>query len=249
VNTGAIDDLDELASICETESIWFHVDGAFGGLGVLSDRLRPMLRGIERADSIAFDFHKWMFVQYDAGCILVRRGDLHRAAYSMRPPYLRRNDRGLAAGEDWPCEFGLELSRSFRALKVWFAMKEHGTRKLGCIIDQNCAQAQYVASKIRLEPNLVLMAPVALNVVCFRLQRDGIPADALDQINEEIVAVLHESGVAAPSTTRVRGHTAIRLAITNHRSRREDFDILIRAVVEAGDRVLLPTTLGSERNL
>lgn len=235
VNTGAIDDLEELASICQSENVWFHVDGAFGSLGVLSDQLRPLLRGIERADSIGFDFHKWLFVQYDAGCILVRRGDLHKASYSTRPPYLRRQVRGLAAGEDWPCEFGPELSRSFRALKVWFALKEHGTRKFGRIIDQNCAQARYMAELIVSEPELELLAGVSLNIVCFRYHPQGLSAaELLDQLNEDIVVALHESGIAAPSTTKVRGSTAIRLAITNHRSRREDFDILLRAVVQAG---------------
>jgi aromatic-L-amino-acid/L-tryptophan decarboxylase len=127
VNTGAIDDLDELANLSTAENIWFHADGAFGGSCVLSDALRPRLKGIERADSIAFDFPKWMHVPYDAGCVLVRHGDLHRSAFSMRPPYLGELPRGLAGGAHWPCDLGLELSRGFRALKVWFAIKQHGT--------------------------------------------------------------------------------------------------------------------------
>lgn len=242
VNTGAIDDLEELASICQAESLWFHVDGAFGALGVLSEQLRSRLRGIERADSLAFDFHKWMFVQYDAGCILVRRGDLHKASYTTRPPYLRRQLRGLAAGEDWPCEFGPELSRSFRALKVWFALKEHGLRTFGRIIDQNCSQAQYVAKQIETEPCFELLAPVALNVVCFRYHLPDWPAERLDQLNEDIVVGLHESGIAAPSTTKVCRSTAIRLAITNHRSRREDFDILLQAVLQIGQDIVAGKT-------
>jgi aromatic-L-amino-acid/L-tryptophan decarboxylase len=234
VNTGAVDDLDVLASLCAREGLWFHVDGAFGAMCALSGDLRPRIRGIERADSIAFDFHKWMFVQYDAGCILVRRGDLHKAAFSTRPPYLQSLQRGLGAGEDWPCEFGPELSRGFRALKIWFAMKEHGVRKLGQAVEQNCAQAQYLAGLIARNPELQLLAPVGLNVVCFRFRADGLDAKALDKLNEDIVADLQVAGIAAPSTTRIRGCLAIRAAITNHRSRRSDFDILVDAILAAG---------------
>ena len=233
VNMGAVDDLEELASICSDQKLWLHVDGAFGALCILSERLRNKIQGIERADSIAFDFHKWMYVQYDAGCILVRDGDLHRASFSMRPPYLKHLQRGLAGGKDWPCEFGPELSRSFRALKIWFAMKEHGTRKLGRMIEQNCGQAQYLAAQIRREPELELLAPVNLNIVCFRLRPEGFSEEELDQVNEDVVADVQETGIAAPSTTRIRGALAIRVAITNHRSRREDFDILIQAVLAA----------------
>jgi aromatic-L-amino-acid/L-tryptophan decarboxylase len=236
VNTGAIDDLDELASLCAAEKIWFHVDGAFGGLCVLSDALKARLKGIERADSIAFDFHKWMHVPYDAGCILVRHGDLHRSAFSMRPPYLGELPRGLAGGSQWPCDFGLELSRGFRALKVWFAIKEHGTRRFGRLIEQNCAQARYLAEEIGKNPELELLAPVGLNIVCFRYRAAGLDNKTLDDLNGEVVQDLHESGVAAPSATRLRGRLAIRVNITNHRSRKSDFDVLLNAVLMAGRR-------------
>src|SRR5208282_5143004 len=141
VNTGAVDDLDGLANLSTAEKIWFHVDGAFGGLCVLSDALRPRLKGIERADSIAFDYHKWLHVPYDAGCVLVRDAELHRAAFGGRPDYLA-NIGGLSAGEPWPTDFGIDLSRGFRALKIWFLVKEHGTKRLGEAIARNCAQAR-----------------------------------------------------------------------------------------------------------
>jgi glutamate/tyrosine decarboxylase-like PLP-dependent enzyme len=234
VNTGAIDDLDQLASLCANEKLWFHVDGAFGALGMMSERLRPRLKGIERADSLGFDFHKWAHVQYDAGCILVRNGAAYRAAYSMRPVYLHRADRGIGAGEDWPCDYGPELSRSFRALKVWFAFKEHGASRIGELIDQNCAQAEYLDHRIESEPQLELLAPVSLNIVCFRLRRDGLDAAALDRLNKDVVADVQESGVAAPSTTRIKGQLAIRVNITNHRTQRSDLDVLVDAVLKAG---------------
>ena len=236
VNTGTIDDLDGLANLSTAEKIWFHVDGAFGGLCVLSEALRPRLKGIDRADSIAFDFHKWMHVPYDAGCVLVRHGDLHRSAFSMRPPYLGELPRGLAGGAYWPCDFGPELSRGFRALKVWFAIKQHGTRRFGQLIAQNCAQARYLAEQIGREPELELLAPVSLNIVCFRYRTAGFDDAALDDLNAKVVQDLHESGIAAPSTTQVRGRLAVRVNITNHRSRRADFDILLNAVLAAGRR-------------
>jgi glutamate/tyrosine decarboxylase-like PLP-dependent enzyme len=235
VNNGAIDDLDRLASICREEELWFHVDGAFGALCVLNEELRDRLIGIERSDSIAFDFHKWAHVQYDCGCVLVRQGDLHRAAFSMRPPYLENMHRGLAGGIDWPCEFGIELSRGFRALKVWFALKEHGTFKLGQLIKQNCDQAQYLRDLVLSQPRLELMAPAPLNIVCFRFRKEGANPEALDYLNEAIVTDLQLSGVAAPSTTRICGRLAIRVNITNHRTRYADLDLLVGAILAIGE--------------
>jgi glutamate/tyrosine decarboxylase-like PLP-dependent enzyme len=233
VNTGAIDDLDQLASLCAAERVWLHVDGAFAAMCMTSERLRGRLNGIERADSLAFDFHKWAHVQYDAGCLLVRSGQAHRAAYAMEPAYLHHVGRGLSGGEDWPCDFGPELSRGFRALKVWFTFREHGADRIGELVEQNCAQAQYLARRIKSEQQLELLAPVHLNIVCFRLRREGLDAAALDQLNEDIVADVQESGVAAPSTTRIHGELAIRVNITNHRTQMSDLDVLVDAVLKA----------------
>ena len=235
VNNGAIDDLDLLASICHEEDLWFHVDGAFAALCILNEELRDRLTGIERSDSIAFDFHKWAHVQYDCGCVLVRRGDLHRAAFSMRPPSVENMYRGLAGGADWPCEFGVELSRGFRALKVWFAIKEHGTHKLGQLIKQNCDQAQYLRSLVLNQPRLELMAPAPLNIVCFRFRKEGAAPEALDHLNEAIVTDLQLSGIAAPSTTRIHGCLAIRVNITNHRTRYADLDLLVESILAIGE--------------
>jgi aromatic-L-amino-acid/L-tryptophan decarboxylase len=234
VNTGAIDPLRELASLCDDERLWFHVDGAFGALAFASDSLRPRFAGLERADSLGFDFHKWPQVQYDAGCILVRRGDLHRAAFSMHPPYLHHVDRGLGSGEDWPCDYGPELSRGFRALKIWFALREHGMRKITAVVERNCEQARYLAERISMNCAFELSTPVTLNIVCFRFRAPGMDDSELDALNENIVADVQESGIAAPSTTRVRGRLAIRVNITNHRTMLPDLDILLDAVLAAG---------------
>ncbi len=236
--TGAIDDLAMLAELAAEHGLWLHVDGAFGALAALCPELKPRLAGIERADSLAFDFHKWLHVQYDAGCILVRRGDVHRDAFAFHADYLQRTARGLAGGEPWFCDLGPELSRGFRALKVWFTLKEHGSHRLGQAIAANCRQAEYLATRVLEQERLELMAPVALNIVCFRVRGDGLAAAEIDRLNAEIVADLQESGIAAPSSVNLANGLAIRVNLTNHRTTEADLDRLLEAVLELGERRL-----------
>jgi glutamate/tyrosine decarboxylase-like PLP-dependent enzyme len=233
VDTGAIDDLSAIARLCRRDGIWFHVDGAFGALAAWSEKLRPRLSGIEHADSIAFDFHKWGQVPYDAGFLLVRNGEKHRATFASPAAYLRRETRGLAAGAAWPTDFGPDLSRGFRALKTWFTLKTYGTEQLGRMIEQSCALARAAGMRILAEPKLELLAPVELNIVCFRYRAD-------DAINAEIVVRLHEEGRVAPSTTTIDGKLAIRAAFVNHRTQPEDVEALIEGVLEAGARETRP---------
>lgn len=241
VNVGSIDDLLAIAEIAREHDLWFHIDGAFGALGVLSDELRPQLRGIELADSLAFDFHKWMHVTYDAGFALIRDNDLHRRSFTLRREYLEAADRGLAAGNPWFCEYGPELSRSFRALKVWFHFKEHGLERIGEKITDNCRQARYLASKVEDHNELELLAPVAMNIVCFRYVARGKTIRELNKVNENIVFELQERGIAVPSTTTLEDVLAIRVNITNHRSRRSDFDKLIQSTIDLGRRAVKGT--------
>jgi aromatic-L-amino-acid/L-tryptophan decarboxylase len=231
VDIGAIDDLCALAALCREEQLWFHVDGAFGALGILSAALAPRLAGIEQADSIALDFHKWGQVPYDAGFLMVRDGERHRDAFAAPAAYLRRETRGLAAGSSWPCDLGPDLSRGFRALKTWFTLKTYGAEKLGAVITRCCALATYLEARILDEPRLELLAPVNLNIVCFRYR-----ADDADAVNGEIVIDIQESGIAAPSTTVLDGRLAIRAAIVNHRTDACDIDALVTAVLESGAR-------------
>jgi glutamate/tyrosine decarboxylase-like PLP-dependent enzyme len=236
VNTGAIDDLQSLADLCEREELWFHVDGAFGALAWLSPALRPLVQGLDRADSLAFDLHKWMYMPFEAGCALVRRERDHHRAFSLTPEYLAHSsdDRGIASGAPWFSEYGLQLTRGFRALKVWMSLKEHGVQKYARLIEQNVQQARYLAARVAAEPELELVAPVPLNIVCFRYNPGSLDGARLNALNEELLTRLHESGVAAPSYTTLGGRYALRAAITNHRSRREDFDILVEAVLRLG---------------
>jgi glutamate/tyrosine decarboxylase-like PLP-dependent enzyme len=229
VNTGAVDDLAGLADLCQREKLWFHVDGAFGALARLAPDLAPKLNGIERADSLAFDFHKWGQAPYDAGFILVRDGEAHKNAFALPAAYLQRAQRGLAAGSPWPCDFGPDLSRGFRALKVWFTLKVYGTDALGASISRCCALARTLEERIAATPELELMAPVELNIVCFRYR-----AEDTNRVNDAIVVALQESGVVATSTTRIKGQTAIRAAIVNHRTSRAEIDALVDGVLALG---------------
>jgi aromatic-L-amino-acid/L-tryptophan decarboxylase len=231
VDTGAIDDLDAIAAFAAAQGVWFHVDGAFGAIAALAPRLRPLLAGIERADSVAFDFHKWAQVPYDAGCIVVRDASRHLETFGAEAAYLRREARGLAGGGVWPCDLGPDLSRGFRALKVWMTLSVYGADRIGAVAQQTCDLAAALADRVDHEPALERLAPVALNIVCFRFAAaDG----DLDRLNADIVADLHEAGIAAPSTTTVNGVLAIRAAIVNHRTNQGDVAALVEAVLETG---------------
>ena len=231
VDVGAIDDLAALGELCREEKLWFHVDGAYGALGVLSPVIAPRLGGLEQADSVALDFHKWGQVPYDAGFLLVRDAQRHLDAFAAPAAYLQREARGLAAGSPWPCDLGPDLSRGFRALKTWFTLKAFGTQKLGAMIERTCALARYLEEKISAESRLELLAPAQLNIVCFRYR-----AEDANRVNSEIVADVQESGIAAPSTTTLDGKLAIRAAIVNHRTDTRDIDALVGAVLEFGAR-------------
>ncbi|HTI03025.1 MAG TPA: pyridoxal-dependent decarboxylase [Acidisoma sp.] len=231
VDVGAFDDLAATADIAETEGLWFHVDGAFGALAALSPALAPHVAGMERARSIAFDFHKWAQAPYDAGCILVRNQADQIATFATNAAYLTAATRGLATNAPWPADLGPDLSRGFRALKIWFALQVFGAARLGAVAENSCAVARHLAARIAAEPALELLAPVPLNIVCFRYRAEESEAD---QLNAEIVADIQEAGLAAPSTTRIGGRLAIRAAFVNHRSRPEDADALVAAVLEAG---------------
>lgn len=238
INTGAIDDLAGLARLCRQEGLWFHVDGAIGAVAMLADEVRERLVGLEQADSIALDLHKWMHMPLEAGCVLVRDPDIHHQAFSLAADYLEAQPRGLAAAYPWFMEFGPQTSRQFRALKVWMSLKANGLDRFGRLIARNLEQAGYLAGLVEASPDLELMAPVSLNIVCFRFNPGGLGEAQLDRINLDLMVRLQEEGIAALSDTTLRGRRCLRAAVVNHRSRREDFDLLAREVVRLG-RILV----------
>lgn len=238
VNTGAIDDIGELVAIANEHKLWLHIDGAFGAIPKILPEFEDQLKAIEQADSLSFDFHKWMYMNYEGACVLIRDAQLHREAFATAVNYLTLHERGLSSGPDAFNNYGMELSRGFKALKVWMLLKQHGMQAYQALIRQNLQQAQYLARLVEKEPALQLLAPVPLNIVCFRFNPGNCSDKELNSINKEILMRLHEQGIAAPSNTILNSQYAIRTAITNHRSRLQDFEVLVNAVVRIGDELL-----------
>jgi len=234
VNTGATDDLEELAAIAREEGMWFHIDGAFGAIPYILPAFRDKLKGLQLADSLSFDFHKWLYMNYEVGCVLVKDAAIHRAAFATSVNYLMQHERGLSAGPETFTNYGMELSRGFKALKVWMLLKEHGIQGYARLVRQNLDQAQYLAKLIHENGELELLADVPLNIVCYRWNPGGMEEEELNACNKEILMRLHEEGVALPTYTVLHGRYAIRVAITNHRSKLEDFDALADASVRIG---------------
>ena len=234
VNTGAIDNLVQVADLCREQDLWLHIDGAFGTLVWLCEELRPALKGLQRADSLAFDLHKWMYLPYDVGCVFVRDADAHREAFAATPTYLSRTAAGPASHLNSFADCGIELTRRFRALKVWMTLKAYGVNTFACRIRQNIKQAAYLSKLVEAQPCLQLVGPSTLNVVCFRYVTPDLTPEELDKVNEELLIKLQLSGTALPSHTIVNGRFVIRVAITNHRSEYSDFDSLVDSVVRIG---------------
>lgn len=224
VNSGATDDLGALADLASDEALWFHVDGAFGALARLSPTLAPVVHGMERADSLAFDLHKWGFLPFEIACVLVRDAEAQRAAFSLTPSYLRDEGRGVIAGGLTFADRGPELTRGFKALKAWMSFKAHGVDAIGAIIEQNVMQARAFAERIAQVPGIEISAPVALNIAVWRWVPHGFSDEQCDALNRELLLRIQESGLAVPSGSMVRGRYVIRTCLTNHRTRWSDLE-------------------------
>lgn len=244
INTGAVDDLKALADICQRQNLWLHVDGAFGAWAALAPKTKTKVTGMERADSLALDLHKLMYMPFEIGCILIRNEEYHRKTFSLTPEYLARGhgNRGIAAGDSpWRSDYGFQLTRNFKALKAWMSIKEHGSRKYARLIQQSMDQAQYLAHLIESQQELQLSAPVTLNVVCFRYIVPHVNDAALDELNKQMVIELQEQGNFVLSGTTIKSKYVMRAGIMNHRSRRKDFDALIREVISVGKKLASST--------
>ncbi len=228
VNTGAVDDLEAIGAIAKEFQLWFHIDGAFGAFARLSDEVRHLVRGLNQADSLGFDLHKWMYMPFEVACVLVRDGKAHRDAFSMRASYIDETERGVIAGGLPFADLGLELTRNFKALKVWMSLKAHGIEKFSELITQNIRQARHLTSLVEQLPELELLAPTTLNVVCFRFR--GID-------NEELLLRLQEAGIAVASSTTLDGKFAIRVAIVNHRTKLSDIEKFVESCILIGRQI------------
>jgi len=190
VSTGAFDDLAALSAVAKENNIWFHVDGAFGSFVVLDPTRHNLIAGLSEADSLAFNFHKWLRAPYAAGCVLLREITMLHATFSSSRNYLLSTKRGFASDNPWFCEMGIALSRPCRAFKVWFSLKEHVTIKLGQAIAANCGQAQYLANLLRKHHFIRVFSPVSLNIVNFRLEPSELKqagSEIIDEFNDELV--------------------------------------------------------------
>lgn len=235
-NTGAIDDIKAIAELCRAKRLWMHVDGCIGALLKIAPANKSKVDGIELADSLSLDPHKWLHAPFEVGCALVKDARQHRDSFAMHYAYLEEKPRGIGSGE-FLADYSLELSRNLKALKVWLAIKEHGVEKFGRLIDQNIAQAEYLTDLVLAEPRLELMAPTTINIVCFRYVVAGADEERSKFINTEIMLRLQEEGIAAPSDTTINGRHCLRAAITNHRTRSHDLDVLVKEVLRLGGQV------------
>jgi aromatic-L-amino-acid decarboxylase len=236
VNTGAFDDLQGLATLAAEEGLWFHVDGCIGALIAIAPENRWRVAGIERADSVALDPHKWLHAPFEVGCTLIRDAAAHRETFAMTSEYLEMMPRGIASA-NWLYDYGLQFSRGFRALKVWMSLKEHGVLKFGRLIDQNIRQGHYLNGLVEAEPLLELVATTNINIVCYRYRPEGFSGERLKALNTEIMLRLQEEGTAAISDTTVHGEHCLRVAINNHRTRQDDLDLLIRETLRLGAEI------------
>ncbi len=237
INTGATDDLDAIADVCRDEELWFHVDGAFGALIALSPKYRHIVKGMERADSVGFDLHKWMFMPFECACLLVRDSASHEKTFVNTATYLQIFDRGVVAGGTPFSNRGLELTRGFKALKAWLSLKAYGFDRFSEVIERNVDQAKELADLARSRPELEIMADVPLNIVCFRYVVKGWSLEQTNAANQEILYRLQERGIAVPSSTVLDGKFCIRACIINHRTCSEDLSAFIDAAVQLGTEV------------
>ena len=233
-NTGAVDPLDEIADYCESEDIWFHVDAAYGGFAILTDRGAELLKGLERADSIAMDAHKWLFQPFECGCLMVKDIRKLEGAFSVQPEYLQ----DTRWGRDHPNfgDRGLQLSRSFRALKVWMSVQTFGLAAFRRSIGQGIELAERAEAYIRESDVLQIANPASLGVVCFRVnpRTTELNDEQLEEINEAVQARVIEEAVAMMSSTRLRGLYSLRLCILNHTTTWEDVRFTLAAIEDFG---------------
>jgi aromatic-L-amino-acid decarboxylase len=240
VNTGVIDPLDELAETCAREDLWFHVDGAYGAMACVSPKLRPLFAGLERADSVATDPHKWLYVPYEVGATLVREPGRLADAFRRPAAYLVHDPDSPLIGPVLFNERGPELSRGFKALKVWMGLKRHGREGYAAAVEHDVAMARFLAEEVRGHEDFELLAEPGLSIVNFRYRPHGrvLEEADLDGLNRRIANRLVASGAFFFAPTIIRGQTSLRVAIVNFRTREDDLRALLDEAAKAGRTLL-----------
>src|SRR5262245_28949403 len=233
VNTGAVDPLEAIADVCEREGLWFHADGAYGAMALVSQGMRSLFRGIERARSVAADPHKWLYVPYEAGATIVREPGRLSAAFRRPAEYLVQDAESPLVGPPGFNDRGPELSRSFKALKVWMGLKVHGRRAYAERVERDCALARFLAAEVRDRAGFELLAEPVLSIVAFRYRPAGADEGALDALNRRIVNRLVGGGGFMLAPTVLRGQVAMRVCIVNFRTNESD----LKALVDEAERI------------
>ena len=234
-NTGAVDPLADIARVANEFELWFHVDGAYGAPGVLDERKQHLFEGLERADSVSLDPHKWLYVPVDAGCLLFRDAAAAKAAFSTEEAdYIKTH--GYADEEAFAFwDYGVELSRRFRGLKVWLTLQYYGTRRIAEAVSEDMALAAYLGELVSEADDFELLAPVELSICCFRyVPRAGMSEAELNELNEKVMALVQKGGRAYVSNATVNGRFALRACITNFRTTKADVEETVAAIREAG---------------
>jgi len=240
VATGAIDPLDRIADLCAEQKLWFHIDGAYGAVGILDDRLQARYAGMERADSLALDPHKWLSVPVECGCVLVRNASLLRETFSLVPEYLRTEEGKGFGGLPWYSEYGFQQTRGFRALKLWSTLIQRGRTGLAATIRRHNDLARYFATQIEAAPDFELCAPVELSIVCFRYVPESLRGqdEPLNALNKRIMETVQGGGDAFITNAVLNGRFALRACILHYATKEEDLDALMRIVRDTGVQLL-----------
>jgi glutamate/tyrosine decarboxylase-like PLP-dependent enzyme len=241
VNVGAVDPVGALADVCAKHGVWLHGDGACGLLAAGVPETRALFRGLERADSLSFDAHKWLGVPHDCGVVLVRHGERLRRAFSISAPYLRGSLEVESAALDF-LEYGPQMSRAFRALKVWMTLRFFGARGLRELFSKNLGLTRRLHGLVGDHPDFEVLHEPTLYIYCFRYVPNGLAErqdepevrELLDRLNEGIAEAVQRSGLALLMTTRVRGRVALRMSVCSHRTLGEDIDATFEAVARWG---------------
>jgi glutamate/tyrosine decarboxylase-like PLP-dependent enzyme len=239
-STGAIDPLDAIAQVARENTVWFHVDAAYGGFAALTARGLELLRGIEQADSVVLDPHKWFYCPIEAGCVLVRKGRSLFETFRILPDYMRDVER--EEREVNFCDYGVQLTRGFRALKVWMAVKTYGTARIREIINQCLDLAEYAAQWFALSPQIEIVTPPSLGVFTFRYAPPAaLPGEEreafLNRLNDALIARIIASRRLMLSSTRLEGRHVLRFCVLNHRSRKEDVRAARDIILQLGSEV------------
>jgi aromatic-L-amino-acid decarboxylase len=235
IMSGAIDPLAELADVARRNELWFHVDGAYGAAAALAQPEKFV--GMSRADSISLDAHKWLYQPLDCSMLLYRDEDAARHAFAYSAEYVKTASDDPIAGFAF-FDQTIELSRRFRALKLWLSLRYHGLAAFRAAIAENIEQAKLLAKLIDAEPSLELLAPVELSAVCFRWA--NAETDTLNDLNEEILREVNQAGRVWLSNASIRGAVGLRACITNHRTTEQDVRTVVEEVLAAADRVTAP---------